>query len=301
MKITISGGTGLIGWALAARLTGHGHEVSILSRGSSPVFDLPRGVEVVGWDAQTAASVMPALEGTDAVVQLAGANIGADRWTAERKRLIRDSRVRSSAAIAEALAAPGMPRILVQGSAVGYYGARRDELLAEDARAGDDFLARTCQEWEAASESVETVGVRRAIARTGVVLSRDGGALPRMALPFKLFGGGPAGSGRQWLPWIHLEDEVSALCFLIENDAASGPFNLVAPNPVTNREFSRALGRVLRRPSVMPAPAFALRLALGEMSTLVLDGQRALPRKLLDAGFQFEFTEAEQALRAIYG
>lgn len=300
MKVVISGGSGLIGRALTAELIANGHQVRILSRDPARAGGLPAGVEVVGWDAESAATLAPGLEGADAVVQLAGANIGGGRWTPARKRLIRDSRVRSSRAIAEALAAAGAPRILVQGSAVGYYGARGNERLDEDAAPGDDFLAETCREWEAASESAAAAGVRRTVARTGVVLTREGGALPRMALPFKLFAGGPAGSGDQWLPWIHLDDEVAALRFLIEHEAAAGPFNLTAPNPVTNREFSRALGRALHRPSLMPAPAFALRLALGEMSTLVLDGQRAVPRRLLEAGFDFTFSDAEGALRAIY-
>ncbi len=301
MKIVLSGGSGLIGRALAANLLDHGHSVTVLSRNPDRVVGLPKECGLVAWDAVDAAAVAPALEGADAVVQLAGAGIGDGRWTGERKRLIRDSRVGSSAAIAEALTAAGMPRVLVQGSAVGFYGARGDQELDEQAAPGDDFLARTCQEWEAASQPVEANGVRRAVARTGVVLASAGGALPRMALPFKLFAGGPAGSGRQWLPWIHLDDQVTALRFLIESDSATGPFNLTAPNPVTNREFSRALGRVLRRPSFLPAPSFALRLALGEMSTLVLDGQRAVPRKLLDAGFEFRHADVEGALRAIYG
>lgn len=300
MKVAISGGTGLIGRALAAELMAHGHAVRILTRDESGVRGLPAGVETAEWDAATAASAAPALDESDAVVQLAGANIGGGRWTPERKRLIRESRVRSSRAIAEALAGSGMPRVLVQGSAVGFYGARGDERLEEDAAPGSDFLGRTCQEWEAASEPAEAAGVRRAVARTGVVLARDGGALPRMALPFKLFAGGPAGSGRQYLPWIHLDDEVAALRFLIEDPTAIGPFNLSAPEPVTNRHFSRELGRVLRRPSFLPVPAFALRLALGEMATLVLDGQRAVPAKLLGSGFRFRFGEPGAALEAIY-
>lgn len=300
MRVVISGGSGLIGRALTSDLIGKGHQVRILSRDPTRVEGLPAGAEAVEWDAESAAALAPALAGADAVVQLAGASIGDGRWTDERKRLIRDSRVRSSRAIADALAVAGAPRVLVQGSAVGYYGARGDEVLDEESPPGDDFLGRTCQEWEAASAAVVEAGVRRAVARTGVVLTAAGGALPRMALPFKLFAGGPAGDGEQWLPWIHLDDEVSALRFLIENDVASGPFNLTAPNPVTNREFSRGLGRALGRPSFMPAPAFALRLALGEMSTLVLDGQRAVPRKLKEAGFEFKFSDAEAALRAIY-
>ncbi len=299
MRVVIAGGSGLIGSALSSVLVAEGHQVRVLSRNPERVGGLPEAVQIAQWDGESTDALGPLLDGVDAVVQLAGAGIGDSRWSEERKRLIRESRVRSSRAVAEALSVPGAPRILVQGSAVGYYGARGDEKLDESAAPGDDFLARTCVAWEAASASVEAVGVRRATARTGLVLARDGGALPRMALPFKLFAGGPAGRGSQWLPWIHIDDEVAALRFLLENDA-SGPFNLTAPNPVTNRVFSRALGSALRRPSFVPAPAFALRLALGEMSTLVLDGQRAVPERLSELGFSFRFSEAEAALRDLY-
>ena len=300
MKIVISGGTGLIGRALAADLTGAGHEVRVLSRDPSRAEGLPAAVQVAAWDAKSAEALAPLLADAQAVVHLAGASIADGRWTEARKRSIRTSRVDSSRAIAEALVDPRSPRVLVQGSAVGYYGARRDDPVDEESGPGDDFLARTCREWEEASESVSAAGVRRAVARTGVVLSRDGGALPRMALPFRMMAGGPAGSGRQWLPWIHIDDQVAALRFLVETDSASGPFNLTAPNSLTNRDFSKALGRALGRPSLVPAPAFALRLALGEMATLVLDGQRAVPRRLLEAGFDFSYPEAGGALRALY-
>jgi uncharacterized protein (TIGR01777 family) len=301
MRIVVNGGSGLIGRRLVEELTAKGHEVRVLSRDPARVEGLPDGVEVESWNAESASDLAPLLAGGDAVVHLAGANIGEGRWTERRKRLIVDSRVRSSAAVAEALAAADAPRVLIQASAVGYYGARADEELTEEAPPGDDFLARTCREWEAASAPAEAAGVRRVIARTGVVLTMEGGALPKMALPFKLFAGGPAGNGRQWMPWIHLEDEVAALVFLVENQTARGPFNLAAPQPATNRELSRALGRALGRPSFMPAPAFALRIALGEMATLVLDGQRAVPRALLDLGFTFRYPRVEQALAAIFG
>jgi uncharacterized protein (TIGR01777 family) len=184
---------------------------------------------------------------------------------------------------------------------VGYYGPRGEEDVAEDHPPGADFLARTCVEWEAAGAPVEALGVRRPLLRTGVVLARDGGALPKMLLPFRLFAGGPVGSGRQWMPWIHLADEVGAIRFLLDHPTATGPFNLASPNPVTNREFSRALGRVLRRPSFLPAPAFALRLALGEMADVVLTGQRAVPRRLEGLGFLFRFPTAEAALKDLLG
>ena len=191
------------------------------------------------------------------------------------------------------------PRVVVQASGAGYYGPRGDEEILEDAPAGRDFLGRTAVEWENSTAPVESLGVRRAVIRSGVVLSTVGGAFSLMMLPFRLFVGGPFGSGRQWFSWIHIADQVRAIRFLIENDAPNGPFNLAAPGPVTNADFGRTLGRVLRRPSFIPAPAFALRLFLGEMSTVLLDGQRAVPRRLLDLGFNFCFPEVETALRDI--
>ena len=210
--------------------------------------------------------------------------------------------MRSTEALARAWAdCTEPPRTLLQGSAVGYYGPRGDEPVTEAAESGDDFLASVCRDWEAAGAGVEERGARRVIARTGVVLARDGGALPRIVMPFRMFAGGPVGSGRQVLPWIHLVDEASALVHLLEEDGAHGAFNLAAPGAVTNRELARAVGRALRRPSFVPTPGFALRLALGEMATLVLDGQRAVPEKLLESGFGFRFAELEPALEDLLG
>ncbi len=302
MRVVIGGGSGLIGRALCDELALAGHQAVVLSRDPSRVASLPAGVEVEEWDGRSAAALAPLVEGAEAFVHLAGASIAGGRWTARRKRAIRDSRVDSSRAVAEAFARSARrPAVLVQGSAVGYYGPRGDEELDEAAAPGDDFLASVCREWEAASAPVEELGVRRPVVRTGVVLSTRGGALPRMVLPFRLFAGGPLGSGRQWLPWIHLADEAGALRFLLEHPEATGPFNLTAPAPVTNREFSRALGRTLRRPSLLPAPAPALKLALGEMATLLLDGQRAVPSKLLAAGYEFRFPEVGGALGDLLG
>lgn len=297
MRILISGGSGLVGRALVRELEEAGHRCDILSRAaqrSQRVFDRAR---VHSWDTRSVEPLLDLMQAADAVVHLAGENIGAGRWSARRKQLIRDSRVDSTRAIVDAmLQASSPPAVLIQASAVGYYGPRGDEQIAEDTPAGDDFLATLCRDWERASERVSAAGVRRAVVRSGLVLSGDGGVLPRMALPFRLFAGGPAGNGRQWIPWIHLADEAAAIRFLLEQEGAEGAFNLTAPNPVTNREFGRTLGRVLHRPSLLPAPAFALRVVLGEMADLVLTGQRAVPRRLLELGFRFRFPDLEPAL-----
>ena len=254
------------------------------------------------WDGISAEGLRPLLEGVDVVVHLAGENIGAGRWTAARKRAILESRTESSRAVAAAMIGAGNKKaVLIQASAVGFYGPRKGEEVSETGSAGNDFLARVCRDWEAASESVVEAGLRRVVIRTGVVLSAEGGALPKMLIPFRLFAGGPMGSGGQFVPWIHIDDEVAAIGFLAENEEAKGAFNLVAPGAVTNRQLGREIGRVLGRPSLVPTPAFALRLALGEMSTLVLDGQRVIPKRLVKSGFDFKFPELEPALRNLLG
>ncbi len=304
MRIIVTGGTGLIGRALAADLADDNHEVIVLSRAPERATAMPAGVRVERWDARTAEGWGDLADGADAIVNLAGESIAGKgfilsrRWTAERKRRIRDSRLNAGRAVVQAVElASDKPRVVVQSSGIGYYGPRGDEELTEEASPGQDFLARTAIEWEASTAPVEPLGVRRAIIRSGAVLSTKGGAFPFMLLPFRLFVGGPVGSGRQWLPWIHIADEVRAVRFLMEHPEATGPFNLNAPNPVTNAEFSKTLGKVMSRPAILPTPSFALRLLFGEMSTVLLDGQRALPQRLLDLGFTFRFPEAEAALR----
>ncbi len=307
MRILITGGTGLIGRALVDLLLPEGHEIIVLSRNPERA-SLPAGVQVAGWDARTAQGWAHLAEAADAIVNLAGESIAGTgpipaRWTAARKRRILESRLNATQAVVEAIdQARAKPKVLVQGSAVGYYGGRVDDVvLDEDAPAGDDFLAEVAVQWEAASAPVEGMGVRRALARTGLVLSAQGGSLPPTLLPFKLFLGGPLGSGQQWQPWIHIRDEARALRFLITEPRASGPFNLTAPNPVTQRAFAHTLGRVLGRPSFAPAPGFLLRLALGEMADLLLKGQRAVPKRLLELGFTFDFPDLESALRDLLG
>ena len=301
MKVLVSGGTGFVGSSLVRELQAADNSCMVLSRTPERRLKLPDQVTFHRWDARAVEPLADLMEEADAVVHLAGESIGAGRWTAGRKRQILDSRVASTQAMTAALLqAQGPPRVFVQASAVGFYGPGDDQVVTEEAPPGNDFLAQVCQEWEAASLEVEKRGVRRIVARTGIVLSASGGALSRMALPFKLFAGGPAGSGRQWMPWIHLADEVGALCFLLEHEDARGPFNLAAPNPVTNREFSGALGQALHRPSLLPAPALALRLALGEMADLILTGQRAVPDRLLELGYKFRYPDLESALQEIY-
>jgi uncharacterized protein (TIGR01777 family) len=298
MKVLIPGGSGLVGRALSQELLSNGHSVLILSRRRGAIPGLPAGAQVTAWNGTSVEDLRPLLEGIDAVVNLAGESIGAGRWTAARKRAILESRTETSRAVADALLAAGNRNaVLVQASAVGIYGPREDEEVSEDGSVGDDFLAKVCREWEAASESVEAAGLRRVVIRTGVVLSTDGGALPKMLLPFRLFVGGPLGNGRQFVPWIHIADEAAAIRFLLEDQQARGPFNLVAPGTVTNRQLGQAIGKILGRPSMLPTPALALRATLGEMSTLLLDGQRVKPKRLLGAGYKFKFPELRPALR----
>ncbi len=303
MRILITGGTGLIGRALIELMLPEGHEIIALSRHPERA-ELPAGVILARWDGVHVDDWAQWMDGADAVVNLAGESIAGTgaipaRWTAKRKRRILESRVNATRAVVAAMAGvQNRPDVLVQGSAVGRYGGRRDDLvLDEDASPGNDFLARVTVQWEEASREVEALGVRLAIARTGLVLSMEGGSLPPMLRSFKLFGGGPMGDGRQWWPWIHIRDEVRALAFLMTEPRARGPFNLTAPHPVTNREFALILGQALRRPAFLPAPASLLRLALGEMATLLLDGQRAMPKRLVELGFQFDFPKLELALR----
>jgi uncharacterized protein (TIGR01777 family) len=302
MRVVITGGSGLIGSAVAKDLGSAGHEVVVLTRDPSRVGPLPPGTRAVQWDGRTPEGWGTLLDGDTAILHLAGDPIAEGRWTEEKKRRIRRSRVESGQAVLAAIRqAKSRPRALLQGSAVGYYGACSDEIVTEEHAPGDDFLARVCVEWEASTAEVAALGLRRPVLRTGIVLSQEGGALPKMALPFRLMAGGPMGGGRQWVPWLHVVDEVGAIRFLLEREDADGPFNLSAPEPLTNRDFSRALGRALTRPSFAPAPGFALRLLLGEMAEALLHGPRAVPQRLLDLGYAFRYPEAAGALRNLVG
>lgn len=298
MRVLITGGSGLVGRALATKLARDGDEVIILSRSPERVAGLPAGVIAKRWDGRTAEGWGSLVEGADAIINLAGENISSGRWTRERKYLILESRLNAGRAVVRAVGvASRKPKVVIQASGVGYYGPRGDEEITEETPPGHDYLAKVAVDWEASTTPVEALGVRRAIVRTGVVLSAQGGALTRMSLPFRLFLGGRMGNGRQWFPWIHIADEVAAIRFLIEKETASGPFNLTAPVPLTSAEFSRLLGKQLGRPAITPMPRFALCLFFGEMATVLLDGQMAIPRSLLQLGFTFQFREAGTALK----
>lgn len=307
MRVIVSGGTGLIGRALTESLVSDGHQVIILSRAPERATGLPQSARIEKWDGKTSSGWGKLADGADAIANLAGESIGGEnmialitkRWTPQRKRIIRESRVHAGQAVMQAIEqASQKPHVLIQASAVGYYGLRGDEEITESTPPGSDELSRICVDWEATTAEAERMGVRRVVIRTaGVVMSTKGGALPFMLLPFKLFVGGPLGSGQQWFSWIHIQDEVRAIRFLMDNANAKGAFNLCAPHPIRNAELSRMLGQVMRRPSFLPTPAFAMKLLLGEKATLVLDGQRQLPKRLLELGFEFRFPTVETALR----
>lgn len=303
MRVIITGGTGFIGRNLAADLAGAGHEVILLSRNPAQARGLPAGVRAERWDSRSAAGWGPLADGAGAIVNLAGENLAGNgflpsRWTPERKALIRQSRIDAGRAVVEAVeAARAKPRVVIQSSGIGHYGSREDKLLTEADPPGADFLARLTVDWENSTAAVAAQGVRHVSIRSAVVLSPEEGALQRLILPTRLFAGGPMGSGRQGFAWIHPVDETAAIRFLIEHDAASGPFNLVAPHPTTYAEFAQTLARVMGRPYWLPVPGFALRALLGEVASVVLEGQRAAPQRLLDLGFTFRFPTAEAALR----
>lgn len=303
MKIIITGGTGLIGSALIAELAQEKNEIIVTSRAPEKATTLPPSVQVVEWDGKTAAGWGEHVEGADAIVNLAGEAIAPMPWLGDRKEKIRASRVNAGKAIVDAIArAKNKPRVVVQTSGVNYYGAAGgDAAITESSPQGNDFLASVAGDWEAATAPVEAMGVRRSIYRTGIVLTRRGGVLPMMSLPFQFFVGGKLGDGKQWLPWIHLADEVAGIQFLLANEKAKGVFNFVAPNPVRNQDFANALGHALKRPSSFPTPAFALKLAMGEMADeLLLSGRRIVPERLKQLGFQFRFPTIVEALNDLY-
>lgn len=296
MRIAITGSSGFIGGALRASLEGDGHEVLRVVRSD-------RGPGTTRWDVERGEIDASAFEGLDGVVHLAGEGIGDKRWSEEQKRRILESRTKGTALLCDALASlSDKPPVLVSGSAVGFYGDRGDEQLTEASGPGTGFLAEVAVAWEAATQPAAAAGIRVATARTGVVLGRDGGALPRLVRLARLGVLGKLGSGRQWMSWISLADEIGALRFLLEHPV-SGPVDLTAPVPVTNAVFTKALGRVVHRPTILPIPSFGPKLLLGTelANVLLFEGQRVLPEVLLDAGYEFSHEEVETALHDILG
>lgn len=302
MRIVIAGGTGFLGQPLANRLVAEGHDVVILTRGSSRAGAVARP-QLVTWTPD--GEVGPwaaAIDGAGAVINLSGVSIAGGRWSAAHKQRVLDSRVRATGSLAEACRRSSVPpSVFISGSAVGFYGPHGDEILTEEAAAGSDFLAGVCVRWEAEASRAAGASTRLVCLRTGLVLDRSGGALPQMLLPFRFGIGGPLGSGRQYWPWIHYDDWLALVIWIIDTPAASGPLNTTAPVPVSNADFARALGRALGRPAFLPTPAFALHLLLGEMAdALLLSGQRALPAKAERLGFRFRYPRIDDALRAIF-
>lgn len=307
MNIIITGGTGLIGSHLTQRLIQKGHRVILLTRNPRKHSSDSPMVNLVGWDARTPEGWGHLVNTCDAIVNLAGEdtsgpNFLPSRWTKERKKVIRESRLDAGKAVTKAVQmASRRPSVIVQSSGVSVYGPTGDEIITEEHPFGDTFFAELGKDWEASTQSVEHMGVRRAIIRTGVVLSKESGALPRLLLPFRLYAGGPFGSGKQYLPWIHPDDEAAAIEFLILNREARGPYNLVAPQTVTNAEFGKTLARLLKRPYWLPVPGFAMRLAFGEVSDVILTGQRSVPQRLKEMGYKFQYPELEPALADVLG
>jgi len=294
MKILVTGSTGLVGSALVPSLKAQGHEVIRLVRST------PTAGEVY-WNPEKGTLKAEQIEGVDAVVHLAGESIAEGRWTEEKKKRIRESRVQGTTLLSETLARlERKPRVLVSASAVGFYGSRGDESLNEQSASGDDFLAEVCRQWELSTQAAAQSGVRVVNLRFGVILSREGGALAKMLTPYKLGLGGKLGSGEQYMSWIALDDAVGAIVHALENDSVRGPVNVVAPSPATNYEFTKALGHALSRPTIFPLPAFAARLMFGEMAdATLLASQRVEPTRLKETGFIFKYPELEGALRHV--
>jgi uncharacterized protein (TIGR01777 family) len=299
MKLVISGATGFIGSALCPRLLEKGHTLALLTRHEPAQGGTPTRTWL-HWTPGSGGDWERVVDGADGLINLAGEPIAAKRWTADQKGKLRASRIATTRSLVHAAAqAVEKPKFLISASAVGYYGARGDEPVTEEAAAGGDFLGSLCREWEEEAQRAEPHGLRVIRLRTGIVLGRGGGALAKMAPPFKFFVGGPLGSGTQWMPWIHLEDEIGLIGHLIESEEARGAINATAPNPVRMKEFCQALGEVMGRPCWAPVPAFALRLVLGEMAEMLLTGQRAIPAAAERFGYRFRYSEVSAALRSL--
>jgi len=297
MRLVIAGASGFIGTPLCSRLLQDGHVLTLLTH-SAPRNATTSKKKWLHWTPGTPGDWESALEGADGVINLAGEPIAAKRWTHVQKKKIHTSRIAATSSLVDAIEkAKQRPAFLLNASAVGYYGPRGDEPVTETTESGNDFLSFVCREWEEEAKKAQPLGVRVIRFRTGIVLGRGGGALAKMALPFKFFVGGPLGSGKQWMPWIHIDDEIGLMLYLIDNEA-TGAFNATAPNPVKMDEFCRTLGNVMGRPSWLGAPAFALRLVLGEMAEMLLTGQRAIPAAAHELGYKFRYPILFQALQA---
>lgn len=298
MKVAITGATGFIGRALVKALRARGDEVRALVRDPASAR-AQLGVDAFPWNT-SAAVPADAVASVDAIVHLAGEGIADKRWTEARKKKLRDSRIEGTRHVVDAIRAMNpKPKVFVSGSAIGYYGDVPEGDVTETAGAGADFLAHLCKDWEDTAKPAEALGVRTVLVRTGIVMGPGGGALAQMLLPFKLGAGGPMGSGRQWMSWIHLDDEIGILLHAIDDARVSGPINATAPSPARNKDFAKALGRALHRPAFAPMPGFAMKLLFGEMAGVaLLTGQRVLPAKAEQTGYRFRHPELDGALRA---
>jgi len=303
MRIIIAGGSGLIGSALCSALIDHGDQVTILSRNPAKVTGLPAGTMILQWDGKTIQNWANEIQHTDGVINLTGENLSGEkffpsRWTRTRKERLLTSRENSGMVLSKAIELAGKrPEVFVQASGINYYDTQSNAEATEETGPGDDFLANLSKKWEASSEAVESFGVRRIVIRNGIVLSKRKGALPLLLLPYKLFAGGRLGTGKQVYSWIHMDDEVNAILYLIHNQNANGVFNLTSPEPVTNDEFGRTIGKVMKRPHYFPIPGFALKIAFGEVAKLVIEGRQVVPKRLMELGYSFLFPTLNLALK----
>lgn len=303
MRVFITGGTGLIGSEIVRQLSARGDQPVVLTRSPGKArSSAPAGVEFVEGDPQQAGDWMKSVDGCQGVINLVGESVFGRRWNAEQKKRIRDSRIDSTNNLVQAMvSADNAPAALSSASAIGYYGNVPEAELTENSPAGNDFLARVCQEWEQAASRAAEQGIRTAMVRIGVVLSKDGGALKQMLPPFKLGLGGPIGAGRQWMSWVHLADIAGAFIAALDHAEAVGPINGTAPEPVRNKEFSKALASALHRPCLFPVPPFMLRVMFGEVAEVITGSQRVLPTKLQQLGYQFQHPNIREAMQAIFG
>ncbi|MBP0029676.1 TIGR01777 family oxidoreductase [Roseofilum sp. Guam] len=300
MKIAVTGATGFVGRALVQQLIAEKEQVLVLTRNPDKAKRIwPSGVEIVGYSVTTGGEWQRQISGCNGVVNLAGAPIAEERWTAERKQILRDSRILGTEKIIEAIAAADpKPQVLVNTSAIGYYGTSETAEFDESSPAGDDFLAQLCVEWEQSAQAVSEYGVRSVILRFGIVMG-DGGAIAKMIPPFKMFAGGPIGSGQQWFSWIHIDDLVNLILFALRQPQMQGTFNATAPNPIRMNDLASIMGNILNRPSWLPVPSFVLDALLGDGAQVVLEGQKVLPKKTLDSGFEFQHPNPKEALRKV--